>query len=225
MQGNAMRPCFRDNVLTLEVYSSSMEKTPASTLPCGNYVVPPREVADELVASYWGHVHVLYPYLHRASFDRCFQRLWSTTQGKPALVGNHLDDGRPVQEYYSDERVFFCILNLVFALGCQYNKLFAGDERSVNGNFFFHRAQKFVNFDSLEQGHCALVQAFLLMGLYLQSTDKTEKWWNMVGLAIRVAQSIGLYIKPSLDQSSADVDQTEQEIRKRVWAGCILQDR
>ncbi len=91
---------------------------------------------------------------------------------------------------------------------------------------FYARAKSLLSFDMLGRGSIGLVQALLLMGQYLQSTESSGLCWNVVGLAIRVAQRIGLHLGPS-DSTHGyatcgrsgglqGMDQMEIEIRRRV---------
>lgn len=216
-------------LISLE-YRHTMHPTHSGSFARHKYTLPMRELADALLSSYWTHVHPIYPYLFKSAFNQRYQRLWSAanaTHGRarstPVHIGQAIDYS---EDCYSNEPLFFCILNLVFSLGSQYSHSVDSSERCETGNIFFQRAKEFINLDSLENSDLAVVQALLLMGHYLQSTDKSSMCWNITGLAIRVSQSIGLDIpleyNHSADESS---NQLEVEVRKRLWGGCILHDR
>lgn len=156
-----------------------------------------------------------------------YEKLWSDPREESpctAFFGSiyPLEGRVDTEDYYSNEPIFFCLLNLVFALGAQYSPMVDPGERGETGRTFFQRAKDFVSLDSLEHGEVTLVQALLLMGHYLQSTDRSSMCWNIVGLAIRTSQSIGLD-KPA--RSGRNMSRLDVEIRKRLWGGCILQDR
>lgn len=186
-------------------------------------------MADNMLKYYWLRVHTLYPYLNKAAFNRRYQTLWS---GSRAHDGHRNTKSRTSHagddEEYSSSAFFFCLLNLVFALACQYSIQLGASSPVDFGDKFFRRAQNFINLDTISNGDCSLVQGLLLMGLYLQSADASEKGWNVVGLAIRVAHSIGLHLGPpsrsphtKLDSGSA----VRYELRKRVWSGCVMHDK
>lgn len=199
-------------------------KVNVTTFPRGDFAIPPRDMANELLNCYWTHVHMLYPYLETAAFNRRFERLWSVNRDETAQANGLLTSFDAEENIYSDDAVFFCILNLTFALGCQFSPLINAHDRCATGDVFFRRAEKFVNLDSLGHGDHTLVQALLLMAMFLQSTDMSEKCWNITGVAIRVAQSIGLCINLEADDEKYQ-GQAHCELRKRLWGGCILQDR
>lgn len=64
-----------------------------------------------------------------------------------------------------------------------------------------------------------VAQMLLLMCQYLQSTQNPNDCWVVLGNAIRGAQSIGLHMTP---KSGTPL---EQELKKRVWYGCVYLDR
>lgn len=74
-----------------------------------------------------------------------------------------------------------------------------------------------------------LVQLGLLMGFYLQSTERFSKCWNITGLTIRMAQNMGLQLSLSearrKELFTIHATQLDCEIRIRVWYGCVLLDR
>ena len=67
----------------------------------------------------------------------------------------------------------------------------------------------------------SLVQYLLILGQYLQGTQKSVQAWTVHGLAITTAFQLGLH-SPKTNQNFSPV---ECEVRKRVWFGCILLDR
>ncbi|KAL5343980.1 fungal-specific transcription factor domain-containing protein [Aspergillus crustosus] len=196
--------------------------------------IPPRHQADALLDSYWTCVHSLYPFLHRPSFMERYSTLWTSQSGSSSTQasGSH-----PSRGYYAhiDEKLFHCLLNLTFALGSQFNTTIKDNDRREVGFMFFKRVKALMDFDMFAQGNIFLVQALILMGQYLQSTDMSTACWNMVGMAIRVAQGIGLhhesrYCDPGCKGGSgccsrSKSSQIDPQMRRRAWTGCILLDR
>ncbi|KAI8680422.1 Zn(2)-C6 fungal-type domain-containing protein [Fusarium keratoplasticum] len=189
--------------------------------------VPPRTDADRLVNLFWTYVHSLYPFLHWPSFYDRYLTLW-TPQTSP-------QENRAtcsMNGYYStlNESLFHCMLNVVFALGVLHNTELTQQERDDISYTFFRRAKSLLGLDLLESGSTPLVQVLLLMGQYLQTRDITSSCWNIIGMAIRVAQGIGLHLQPEEreegDASNCQAaDQLEEEMRRRAWTGCVLLDR
>ncbi|EON65107.1 hypothetical protein W97_04343 [Coniosporium apollinis CBS 100218] len=169
-----------------------------------DYVLPPREEADELLATYWRVVHPLYPFLDEASMSSAYHNVWSE------------------ERQSCGEPTFLCLLNLIFALSCTIVDSVNAEKRSASADIFFGRARDLLSFDLLRHPSLLTVQCFLVLGQYLQSTNDPQQCWIQVGLAIRVAQSLGLHLPTT--SSQAETGQ-HRELLRLVWHGCVLMDR
>ncbi|KAF7860876.1 hypothetical protein EAF04_008394 [Stromatinia cepivora] len=174
-----------------------------------NFILPPRQQADDFLYCYWEFVHPVFPLLDLQGFNTSYQRLWLSSPGK-GLDGDELS-----------KTIFHATLNLVFALGCQYSSDVPSHRKSSYADELYRRSRKLLNFEILDALQLSLVQLFLLTGVYLQSTHHANRCWNMVGLAIRTAQGLGLNTENNLHRA----DQLSIEIRRRVWYSCISLDR
>ena len=176
-------------------------------------VFPPRRTADEYMHCFWEFVHPIFPILHRTTFMAKYDALWLSDGG--ALQPNDADTEL-------DETIFSSTLNLAFALGCQFSQVVAPIRKSLLAEHFYQRHRKLFNFDILDSTSLPMVQMLLLTGVYLQSTKHASRCWNVVGLAIRAAQSLGLH----LDQPVTKPDnQLNREMRRRIWWNCVILDR
>ncbi|KAH0550931.1 hypothetical protein GP486_007703, partial [Trichoglossum hirsutum] len=88
-----------------------------------DFVLPPRRIADHLVSRYWAVCATIYPFLHKTTFSLAYSKLWATDDENIELVvppgaglGNATDGD-------SDTSVFFCALNAIFAIGCQFSDI------------------------------------------------------------------------------------------------------
>ncbi|TEY44385.1 hypothetical protein BOTCAL_0352g00050 [Botryotinia calthae] len=174
-----------------------------------NFVLPQRQQADEFLNCYWEFVHPVFPLLNLRTFNATYERLWLSSPGK-GLDGDELN-----------ETIFHATLNLVFALGCQYSKDVPPQRKSSYEDKLYRRSRRLLNFEILDALQLSLVQLFLLTGVYLQSTEHANRCWNVVGLAIRTAQGLGL----NTENNSHRTSQSGYEIKRRVWHCCILLDR
>lgn len=176
--------------------------------------VPPRRDADVLMANYWTWVHTMYPVLHKPTFDARYQTLWQVSQQSETTL---------------DDVLFHCRLNLVFALAANFRSEITPLDRKSMSESFFSRSEHLLTLDLLDFANLEMVQSLVLMAQYLQSTDKPNYCWSIVGLAIRMAQAIGLHLdtpeRPERAATGKKYDQIDFEVRKRVWASCILLDR
>ncbi|KAF2788531.1 hypothetical protein K505DRAFT_255310 [Melanomma pulvis-pyrius CBS 109.77] len=192
------------------------------------FSVPPRAEADSLLESYWTWVHSLYPFLHQLSFVERYLAIWNPRTDSDVLVET---PQRRATAYYNslNDQSFYCLLNVVFAMGALFSPQIEEQDRGSVSRSFFDRAKKLLDLDLLAQGCTPLVQMLLLMGQYLQSTDMSSSCWNIVGMAIRVAQCIGLHHDPRGCKQGCcpkqKYDQLDIEMRRRTWTGCMLLDR
>jgi hypothetical protein len=111
-------------------------------------------------------------------------------------------------------------VNVVFALGSLFSERLAPLDVESTARMFFTQAKELFNFDSLDCGNVATVQALLLMGQYLQSTNEVNRCWYVFGLAIRTAQGLGM----QLNEINNKCPPLERELRKRCWCGCLVMD-
>lgn len=175
------------------------------SLNADDWALPPRNRADALMSVYWDIVHPLYPYIDRTVLMTQYGNLFSG-QG-PADV---------------DVSVL-CSLNLIFALSCQLDTTVSAERRRTSSTVFFQRAQGLLDLWKLDET-VESVQALLLLGQYLQSTNEPSQCWLFVGAAIRMAQSLGLHLVHHGDSEST-ASRRRKEVRRRVWHGCVFMDR
>ena len=168
------------------------------------FVLPPRGSSDKMMEIYWNEVHMLYPFLHRPRFVQAYQSLWT----------GEVED--------RDEHLIYCILNTIFAITCQVYKRFSPEEKTADAEIYIQRATKLLQVDVIASGSMELIQALLLMGQYLQSTELPHSCWMVIGLAIRTAQGLGMH----LPHTSANLEQQQdREMARRLWHGCVFMDR
>lgn len=185
---------------------------PSSILVGPQYALPPRQIADNLLGLYFSNVHIFYPCIHSISFQRRYESLW-TRDGYP---GPHLGDLGDIG--LGGDRcppnAFFCALNAMLALGCEFSKM---SEREEASSMFRHRMQDLLHADFLDYSSIAHVQVLLLSGHYLLTTEHPTRCYNIVGLACRIAVGLGL----NSDNASMRFSVIEREVRRRVWYACL----
>lgn len=166
--------------------------------------LPSRERADHLIHQYWAFVHPIFPILHKPSFMSLYENFWT-----PRI------DARE-ESFPANNAVLRAIVNIVFAHGCQ---------QTADGSLadmFYQRSRGLFQTDSLDSPSIEDVQLLLLTGIYLQSTRYANRCWNVVGLAIRCAQTLGLHLEHSVQKQKSQI---EQEMRRRIWHSCVIIDR
>lgn len=215
-----------------EVFNPPMSAAGRTVMPApappawrtsASYVLPPRPLADHLVERYFDRVFHLYPFIHRPSFERAYKSLWEPIGPRqstgpedpnPPLVGL---GGSP--NAGANTIVFHCALNAIFALACHFSEWIDND-RDATALGFLDRSKSLLTLDFLESEALGVVQALLIMTLFLQSTPFAGRCWNSIGIACRLAQGAGLHTESSVAKYSP----IETEIRRRVWHGCVVLD-
>ncbi|KAM0721308.1 hypothetical protein Q7P37_003596 [Cladosporium fusiforme] len=195
---------------------SSLTSLPMLCMLRPQYALPPRKIADDLLRLYFDNNHIFYPWTHSQSFRKRYEALWETGDSQVpddscfdvGLGGNNCPPN-----------IFVCALNAMFALGCQFSDYPSADKDSASATFC-ERISGLLQFDLLDHGSIATVQALLLFGLYLQCTNYPERCWNIIGLAQRMAIGLGLQTATPLD----DAPPLEIAIRRRVWHACVQMD-
>jgi hypothetical protein len=208
------------------------------------FSLPSRQDANDLVASYWKWVHCLYPFLDREAFDRRYEQLWSASSRDgiaqqfsqyraqyPSMQSEETQIRLFQRAVRSENVLFHCIVNLVFALGSQFHSEIDPAERGIHGDAFYQRAQRLLelDFNIMSHGCVQLVQTFLLMSQYIQTSEMSGGCWNCVATATRAAQTIGLHLdiqKSSRYELPFDrKKENEINLRRRLWGGCVWFDR
>ncbi|KAJ6038242.1 fungal-specific transcription factor domain-containing protein [Penicillium canescens] len=193
------------NLETLGVERAERQASQLSGLD----LLPVRKVADSYLKCFWDIPHSVFPILHKPAFMQFYRHIWepATLTEMPETI---------------DDLVMLATLNLVLAIGCRFSAIVHIGSRTSTSDHFYQRARKIVSVDALDVASLPVVQMLLLTALHLQSTMYSSRCWNLVGLAIRVAQSLGLHLDRSDSISS---NQLEREMRRRIWYTCVTLER
>ncbi|KEF56418.1 uncharacterized protein A1O9_07999 [Exophiala aquamarina CBS 119918] len=188
-----------------------------------DYAIPARPEADSILALFWDRIYPLYPFIDRPSFEKSYGQLWSpasTTSRTANLPYQNLSGVDPIPE----SRRFHLLLNAMFALACSWDGL---DGYSVQkGDLYWRRCKQLMelDFDIFNVPRLSLVQGFLYTGLYLQSTtEMTSACWNIIGISVRMSQTLGLHCGAQRQQDGAEHE--SYGLRWRIWVGCVVMDR
>ncbi|KAK3634884.1 hypothetical protein LTR56_015009 [Elasticomyces elasticus] len=169
-------------------------------------VLPLRRSADDYLACFWNFTHPVFPVLHKPIFVAQYDRLWHAD-----VAGSSSDDSY-------DERTFLAILNIIFALGSRSSSTIPAEESDSAANEFWDRSRRLFTYDILDRPSLGIVQLLLLSGVYLQSSQSASACWNTVGLAIRVAQSIGLHAEfDGGIQSGIRHKRIQLQTKRKMW--------
>lgn len=101
------------------------------------------------------------------------------------------------------------LFNIVLAIGA-----YSSEISSQNADIHFYRqAFQSLSLSTLQRGSLSLVQALTLMANYLQKRNKPNSGFTFLGLAMNMAQGIGLH----REFSETSISTFTMEIRRRVW--------
>ncbi|KAG7693410.1 hypothetical protein KL930_003986 [Ogataea haglerorum] len=162
-----------------------------------------RSTQEEFLQSYFRYYHTSYPFIHKDTFMK------------------HYRKQLPVK----NEAHWLVLLNTVLALGCW---CLHGDHTTID-LAYYHRAKKALNTGAnvFECGNIMLLSALILLSNYSQKRNKPNTGWNFLGLAVRMAISLGMH-KEFNEQSNAPETRKEDllnlEIKRRLWWGLYIFD-
>lgn len=211
----------------------NMRTLPSMFLTAENHLndldLPPRPLADHLVLSYFSRVHILYPFLHRPTFEAAYEKLWA-----PSTVGdNHENRGtsnRPADTGLGnftnsgpDSRIFRAGVNTIFALSCQFSDLPISKSLLAAKGYLERAMALILHPELLDDPTISVVQVLLLLCLHLQSTPLRNRLWNTIGMALRMAQGLGLHDDDDKRHGNGKTkDNVWIEIRRRIWYSCTM---
>ncbi|KAL3490338.1 fungal-specific transcription factor domain-containing protein [Aspergillus germanicus] len=171
------------------------------------YSLPDRHVAVALLDQFFRIVYPATPYVLEGETRHRFELLW-TSDKHPNLP-------------------WIAHINMILALSCQFSEnradrdMLLGDSRSA-GETFYRRARGYIVSNSSRRTSVAMLQLMLLEINYYQGTGQADECWLTIGLAVRMAQALGLHRK--LPENSTLPPMT-QSLYKRLWWGCYYLDR
>lgn len=184
-------------------YSVGNTTTPQAAQP--DFQLPHRAAADRLVDRYFRGTHIIYPILHEGTFRAEYEAFWGS-------LNRSEHNARPS---------WYALLNAVFAHADGSAEPLDDRDSAIELATLAGRSQGLILHHALKSGTLELVQSMLLLCYYLQSTTKLEECWNLSGLMIRTATSLGLNLSLQPERHLP----IEKELRKRVWWGCYILDQ
>lgn len=168
------------------------------------YALPPESQTLSIIKRYFSDTGFLYPFLHEESFIQTYMQ----------MRGKHPSGVR---------KSWLGLLNMVLALATStaVNDGLKAEARIAESNIFYQRAMGLCLNQIMRGASLEIVQYLLVMGLFLQGTQKSIQAWTTHGLAVKAAFQLGLHSK----EASRSFPPLERELRKRAWYGCIILDR
>lgn len=203
-----------------------------------DYSIPTRAESDAMLRFFWSQIYPIYPYLDRQEFEAAYDKLWSSDCEKSSSsASSHIDspgiyvryvdhpapnDGNAIPE----SRRFHVLLNSIYALVCAWNTSDVAGTQVKRAEVYRRRVEDLLerDFHIFNRPRLIFIQALLYLSLYLQSTvELTGMCWNIVGVAIRMSQALGLH-RLSVSAAESSTNGLLHFLRWRTWAGCVLMD-
>ena len=167
-------------------------------------LLPPVDEMDYLIDLYFRGYGSMFPFLHeltfRARYDEC-------------KIGDNPKVGDP----------WLGLLNMVFAMASYADQ---NGECSAKNRFrksfaFFNRAESLCSEPSMRTVSLDIVHYLLLAVLYLQGTQRSIQTWNLHGVLVRAAMSMGLHSS----RSGQRLEPIQQEVHRRTWLTIYCLDK
>lgn len=165
----------------------------------GAFLLPPRDLCDELIDAYFKWVHPVVPVINRTRFMRSYRDL----KNPPSLL----------------------LLQAVLLAGsrvCKNPKLMDANGSTTPAALTFYKRAKALYDANYEDDRVTIVQSLLLMGWYWEGPEDVTKnvfYWSRV--ATIVAQGSGMH--RSVEQSQLSI--TDKRLWKRIWWTLFTRDR
>jgi hypothetical protein len=176
--------------------SPSLAPSPEFGSDMGQYALPPPDIAEKLIDSYFDNIHAMMPMIDEDAFRQSF--LYDQRMDVPWLA----------------------LFNVVLALG----SLAAGTCHSTEHLTYARRAQHILSQKSLGSNNLLILQAHgLLSGYYLHWLNRPNEAHAMMGATMRIASAVGLHRE--YDASSVGNKAViPPEVRRRTWWSLVCLD-
>ncbi|KAL4965061.1 uncharacterized protein BDV14DRAFT_200327 [Aspergillus stella-maris] len=149
-------------------------------------------VLDNLVDAYFLGYNRSYPILHESTFREKYRN----------------------RQQINTRSSWHLLFYIVLAIG---NWLSTGGTELSQDNYYM-AARSRLSMRMLESGSLVAVQAFLLLGNYLQKRDRPNTGYNYIGIAHRMALALGLHREPPSRPVPGEMSDTLfNERRRAVW--------
>ncbi|KAL3483108.1 fungal-specific transcription factor domain-containing protein [Aspergillus germanicus] len=168
------------------------------------FKLPPASETLSLIKQYFTNTGLLFPYIHPPTFLQTYEEMVR-------------DNFKRVR------RTWLGLLNMILAMVTITASPSGApaSTRMAESDVFYQRSLGLCRDEILRGTTLEVVQYLLLMGQYLQGTQKSVQAWTVHGLAVKAALQLGLHSK----DASGAFSRLEKETRLRTWFGCVLLDR
>jgi len=158
--------------------------------------LPPFDFAKRLYAAQHAYIGTIFSFLDEHSFHQRLKHVYAS----------------PPDPNSRDDCLVYCQILLVFAFGQMYSvNQWTGNEGPPGFHYFKHALQFLP--DAREDGSILFAEVLAYVAYYMQTINRRDSAYLYIGLALRMAISLGLH-QEVLDQ---EMDAYERERRRRLW--------
>jgi hypothetical protein len=116
-------------------------------------------------------------------------------------------------------------LDTIFALGAYYTSFPRSEVEGLqNYSLYFEYASSLAT-PTMTDCTIENIQILISQCLFLLATSQMDRCWALLGLAIRIAQTIGLHVEDSYKRSLTNPSLLEEETMRRTWYTMYNLDR
>ncbi|KAH8803655.1 fungal-specific transcription factor domain-containing protein [Xylogone sp. PMI_703] len=169
--------------------------------------LPTKELADAYIDIYFFTIHIAYPFVDKSLFMQRYEKFWS--------------GDAETAESSSWLSLFYTIL----AIGAYYTSFPRCENTNLRAHLNYFGHAMYLSHSMMTDCTLENIQMLLAQCFFLLAMGQTDRCWNTLGLAIRVAQSIGLHVEDSLKQPLTGLTPREQETERRTWYSMYVLDR
>lgn len=154
--------------------------------------LPPKKLCDQLLDVYWESFSFYFPIIDRQDFMEKYDNMDAN---------------------YNHVMLLYAMLAIASKLAEHLD-----DVTSTSDIDYYDRARGLLR-GEFDNSTLSTIQALLLMARHQQSAHDSSSW-VFLGLAIRIAQDMGLH----RDSSNWNLNERQAEVRRRVWWECVVFD-
>lgn len=167
-------------------------------------LLPPFELAKRLYRAQHAYIGTIFSFLSEKAFYQRLERVYA----------------RNPDPTNRDECLIYCQILLVFAFGQMYTiNQWIGDEGPPGFKYFKHALTFLPNM--FADGSILFVEVLSYVAYFMQSINRRDSAYVYIGIALRMAISLGLH----QEASDPQIDSESAEHRRRVWWSTYSMER
>ncbi|KAF5010959.1 hypothetical protein FDECE_2922 [Fusarium decemcellulare] len=167
----------------------------------GALTIPDEPLRNELLKSY---IYMIYPFMPATDIEGLLH---------PIMMA----DGRDPVSLLLFQAIMFASVTFVDAELLQARGYAS---RKAARKDFFSRVRLLYGLDC-EPDRLAVLQAVLLMTYWYDSKADDKDTWYWMGIALGIAQTLGLHREPDASRTGPRM----RQLRRRIWWACVIRDR